>query len=671
MRRLVLVAALVAVSAGMAGAAKYTYVDLVRKLTDLEGLAALPPPGEKCQQWSSYDRASRYDEKTGKYVAWDANGDGGGFIRTEGDQFVFAEMEGPGVIWRIWSAAPGNGHVKIYLDGASEPTVDLPFIGYFDHKNPPFIYPSLVHNAASGQNCYVPIPFQKSCKIVADKDWGAYYHFTYTTYPKDTVVPTFRRELAPEELAALAAADKFLTEKLGTDPAGKRKGEATATKKLTVPAGGKVTAAALKGRRAITAIRVTLDPKAMVDPSRSLREVVLQISWDGEKEPSVWVPLGDFFGTAPGINAYKSLPLGMSKDGECYSFWYMPFWKKAVVELVNDGKQPMPLEFTITHAPIRQPNGSLGRFHAKWHRDAFLPTEPERWVDWPMLKTEGRGRFCGVMLHVWNPKGGWWGEGDEKFFVDGEKFPSTFGTGSEDYFGYAWCNPGLFQNCYHDQTISENNAGNASVNRWHITDNVPFQKSFEADIEKYCANERPTQYACVAYWYLAPGGSDRYEPVTPVGERTDYRLAPRVHKVPGAIEGEEMKVLEVTGGGTQKQGTGEDWSGEAHGWWTGAKPGDKLTLAVPVKDAGKYDVIMRLTEAVDYGIVQVSFDGQKIGQPIDLYSPNVLGMAETSLGIHDLTAGEHRLAFEIIGANEKAAKSYLMGLDYVKVVLAN
>ena len=91
------------------------------------------------------------------------------------------------------------------------------------------------------------------------------------------------------------------------------------------------------------------------------------------------------------------------------------------------------------------PSSSLGRFHAKWHRDAFLPEDPERRkIDWTMLKTEGRGRFCGVMLHVWNPRGGWWGEGDEKFFVDGEKFPSTFGTGSEDYFGYAWCNPTLF-----------------------------------------------------------------------------------------------------------------------------------------------------------------------------------------------------------------------------------
>ena len=92
-----------------------------------------------------------------------------------------------------------------------------------------------------------------------------------------------------------------------------------------------------------------------------------------------------------------------------------------------------------------------------------------------MLRTEGRGRFCGVMLHVWNPRGGWWGEGDEKFFVDGEKFPSTIGTGSEDYFGYAWCDPHLFQKPYHAQSMTQNNAGHQSVLRWHVVDNIPFQ----------------------------------------------------------------------------------------------------------------------------------------------------------------------------------------------------
>ena len=116
---------------------KFTYIDLVKRLTDLEHLATLPAPGETTKQWSSYDRASKYDEQTGKYIHWDANGDGGGIIRKEGGQSVLAEMDGPGCIWRIWSATAKEGHVRIYLDGATEPAVDLPFIGYFNRQHAP------------------------------------------------------------------------------------------------------------------------------------------------------------------------------------------------------------------------------------------------------------------------------------------------------------------------------------------------------------------------------------------------------------------------------------------------------------------------------------------------------------------------------------------------------
>ena len=672
MKKLFMVVLMMMFAIGAADAAvKLSYVDLVKSLTDLEALAALPPAGEKCQQWSSYDRASRYDEKTGTYVAWDANDDGVGIVRTEGDKQVLAEMEGPGCIWRIWSALPGQAHVRIYLDGAADPTVDLPFSGYFDLKNPPFTYPALVHDASSGKNCYVPIPFQKSCKIVADKDWGAYYHFTYTTYPKGTVLPTFKRDLSPEETAALAAADRFLSENLGTDPAGKRKGEIAFSKPLIIPAKGDMSIA-VNGRRAITALKVKLDPGAIGDAAKALREVVMRIYWDGEKSPSVCAPLGDFFGAGPGINTYRSLPLGMLDDGTFYSFWYMPFTKKAEIEFSNDGDRPFPMELSITHAPIsKSASRTMGRFHAQWHLDAFLPTEPERWIDWPMLKTTGRGRFCGVVLNIWNPKGGWWGEGDEKFFVDGEKFPSTFGTGSEDYFGYAWGNPALFQNAYHNQTISEGNAGNISVNRWHITDNVPFQKSFEGCIEKYWPNKKPTQYSCVAYWYLAPGGGDPYDKGYSVEERTSYRIQPQVYGVPGAIEGESLEVVEVTGGETQIQELDERYSGEKHLWWTGAKPGDKLVLAIPVNDAGTYELEMQLTKAVDYGIVQLSLDGVPLGGPIDLYNDGVIPTGPLSFGRRELSAGTHRLTVEITGANEKAVKAYMFGLDYVKLEPAN
>src|SRR5438477_2913060 len=188
-----------------------TYVDLVNRLTDLPYLATLPPAGEQCAQWSSYDRKSRYDAATGKYFNWDANGDGNGIIRKEGGKLVLAEMEGPGCIVRTWSALPKEGHVRIYLDGASEPSVDLPFMGYFDCKNAPFTRTALVHTVSHGWNNYTPIPYQKSCKIIADPGWGDYYHFTYVTFPKATQVPTFTRQLSSKESEALDKANSILS----------------------------------------------------------------------------------------------------------------------------------------------------------------------------------------------------------------------------------------------------------------------------------------------------------------------------------------------------------------------------------------------------------------------------------------------------------------------------
>jgi hypothetical protein len=495
-----------------------TYTDLINKLVDLERLSMLPAAGEKCQQWSSYNRASKYDAASGKYINWSANDDGAGFIRKEGNQFVLAEMEGPGVIWRIWSARPTEGHVKIYLDGAAEPAVDLPFEDYFSLQNKPFTYSALVNVVASGFNSYVPIPYQKSCKILAEEGWGEYYHFTYTTYPKDSVLPTFKREISASEEIAFNNVDKILST-CGSDPAGMRIGEMTEKKTVTVAPGKRSAVLQLEGPRAITALKVNMELPPHPDDFNILRELALRISWDYETKPSVWSPLGDFFGTAPGMNRYKSLPMGMTKEG-FYSYWYMPFKKKASIELVNDGAKERTVSFTVTHAPLSQPIDRYGYFHVKWHRDAFLPDIPGRKeIDWTMLKTDGRGRFCGVMLYVWNPAGGWWGEGDEKIFINGEKFPSTFGTGSEDYFGYAWADASLFTGSYHNQTVNSGaNRGHVSLNRWHICDNMAFQTSFEAAIEKYFPNNRPTLYSCTSYWYLAAGGQDLYQ-AAPVEER--------------------------------------------------------------------------------------------------------------------------------------------------------
>jgi len=663
---LVLLATGILSPARVDGTEELSYVDLVRRLTDMEHLATLPQPGEQCAQWSSWDRRSQYHAASGRYVNWAANGDGDGIIRKEGDELVFAEIEGPGVIWRIWSALAQEGHVKITLDGAEEPAVDLPFIGYFNLENEPFTYPALVHETARGQNCYVPIPFQKSCKITASGDWGRYYHFTYTTYPKGTVLPTFSRTLSDQERRALSRANTVLAE-CSHGSLVRRRDQQSTKKAVTVRPGETVTVLQLDGTQAITGMEVNVDLPETADSLDVLRELALHMYWDGESQPSVWTPLGDFFGTAPGVNLYRSLPLGIS-ERSLYCKWYMPFKSQAVFKLTNDGDATRRVRFSIGHAPLTRPIESLGRFHAKWHRDAFPPDDPERRkIDWTMLKTEGRGRFCGVMLHVWNPRGGWWGEGDEKFFVDGESFPSTFGTGSEDYFGYAWCDPELFQNCYHNQTISMKNRGHISVNRWHIADNVPFQKSFEAAIEKYYKNDRPTLYAATTYWYQAAGQSDPYGPA-PVTERKGYWHPIEVFRIRGALEGEQLPILKRTGGNTQKQdmyGFGLHWSNESHLWWTGAKPGDKLEIALPVANTGAQRLRMQFTKAIDYGIVQLYLNGEKLPGPIDLYNDGVVTTGILDMGVHELTRGGHILQIEIVGANEKAVKGYMVGLDCV------
>jgi hypothetical protein len=351
----------------------------------------------------------------------------------------------------------------------------------------------------------------------------------------------------------------------------------------------------------------------------------------------------------------------------------MPFAKSAEIRLINQGQHDRRVSLEVYLKPLEGDPARYARFHAKWHRDEFLPTIPERQIDWPLLVTDGRGRFVGVMLHVWNPRGGWWGEGDEKFFVDGEKFPSTFGTGSEDYFGYAWSSPVLFQHAFHNQTHNDGGSrGHISVNRWQIADQVPFQQKFEADIEKYFPNERPTLYASMVCWYLDATGYDPYSPL-PLEERSGYYAQPVPKQVRGAIEGESLKILNGTGGRPQTQDMvafGDQWSNDAQLWWTDAKPGDRLDLALPVAKAGSYKVLAQFTKAVDYGIVQLSLDGQKLGPPIDLYHDGVIASGEMELGTLTLGASDHKLTVEIVGANPKADKKYMFGLDYLKLVEA-
>ena len=660
---------------------RISYNEVVNRMTDLQRLSKLPAEGEKSGMFSSYDRRSKYDEDANEYIHWAANDDGltPQYIRKEGEDMVLVEMEGPGAIVRVWSASPARGHIKVYIDGNEEPAIDLPFIDYFKTSSlPVFDYPNLVYETnARGFNNYVPITFQKSVKIIGEPGWGQYYQFNYITFPKETVVEDFSTAPSSETEKALQRVNDILGSEMGKPVADETNADLETTK-LTINPGELKNAFKIEGKRAITSLKIKMGPLVSGQEAEAYRKTILTMNWDGNPEPAVWSPIGDFFGSAPGFNKYKTLPMGMTDDG-MYSYWYMPFGKMAELSIENTADFPVELELEVTHEKLKGNPADFGRFHAKWHRD-IMPVEESRWPDWTVLKTQGKGRFVGMFLSVWNPKGGscrefggegqhWWGEGDEKFHVDGEKFPSTFGTGTEDYFGYAWCIPNLFEHAYHSQNYTEQNMGYQSLNRWQIIDNVPFQESFEAYMEKYFPNHWPTQYATVAYWYLDKDGIDPIEP-TPANELFGYETAYEVFRVQDVVEAESMKIVSNTGGWVTTDAFSHEKlynevSGHQVMFWFSKKDGDNvLEASFDFNQSGTYEVYANILLSRQGGKFDVAVNDKKVSSGLVFFSDEELPVAKyVRLGTVTMKEGKQKLSFKGI---EDSSVGNRMALDYLK-----
>jgi hypothetical protein len=274
-----------------------------------------------------------------------------------------------------------------------------------------------------------------------------------------------------------------------------------------------------------------------------LRELVLRMYWDGEAEPSVEVPIGDFFGTGfeyedvPGAHrgqkyqSWWSLPITV-QDRAMNCYFEMPFGNGARVTLTNDGVEDVPnLYFHIDYQEFRDARGvsNKGRFHAQWRRQLTraIPESESggKNVDgknnYVFMEAKGKGQFVGTILNVFGLSTGWWGEGDDMFFVDGETARATInGTGMEDYFNNAW----MFQEEFNYPFIGYSQQGNRdwtgshTMYRFHIEDPVYFQKSLRATIEHGHADDREDVYTSVAFWYQTEPHQGLF-PLPPVNER--------------------------------------------------------------------------------------------------------------------------------------------------------
>jgi len=622
------------------------YTEFLRDLTELPRLAVLPVPGETCKQFSSYDRRSVAPDQPG----WNANKDWGNFLRHEADGEVLAEMDGPGCVVRLWSANPA-GTLKVYIDGAATPTWQCDFAALTKGLLPE-VPPPITGLHALGANSYLPIPYQQHCKILVSHPGGLYYAVDYRTYPPEMPVESFTWPLTPAQQAALQQVNVQLSR--AGEPPYMVPGMTTCTGEGTASAGGATPVFQCPGPAAITALKIATRLPADPGEARAwLNDLQLRITFDGE-QPQVLTPLSDFFGTSPGWNPYRSLPAGVVGQGG-YVFWYMPFAAACRMEIVNIGPHAVPYSWEITTAPLTCPFTELMYFHAGWH-ESYPNTE----FDWPLLETTGRGRYVGTALSIWNPTRGWWGEGDEKVWVDDETFPSWYGTGSEDYFGYAWGSTQRFSHAFHAQPLAEGpgNANYTSDNRWHIADNIPFQQHFRMTIENYA---QVMDYAVATFWYQAPATLGRL-PARPLH-------APRQmpYAIPGALEGEDLAILANTIAevGPQEMGYfGGHWSHDRQLWLRPAQPGEYIELVLPVPDAGRYRIYAYLTKAVDYGIVQFTLNGTPLGTPFDGYHHGVIPSGKVLLGAADLPAGTSTLRLTIIGKNPKA-RGLMAGLDAV------
>jgi len=439
-----------------------TFVSMLEEMTDLKKLSEVPSPKYSCKQFSSYDRASTNPNDLSD-TNWFANADCGQFLRTENNngtnEFVMMESEGPGAIVRIWSAN-ANGIIRIYLDGNPKPAIEMPMMELVNGTSKISPAPiSGVHGL--GQNCYLPIPYAKHCKVTLSVG-GIYYHINYRSYASCTKVETFSLKNAKNSISAIKkVADKLSNpEKVTALP-----GKYTRNKKGTNLKPNQSFEIELKGQKAIYNFICKVDAENMEE---ALRGALLEISFDGQK-PSVESPLGDFFGTAPGLNTFKSIPLGVLKSGKMYCNYVMGFKEKAKIKITNYSSNPINLSCEINSGTYKWTDRSQ-YFFAKWRSLNNQPTKPR--IDWTLLDCKGEGTYLGNMYQVSNPIPNWWGEGDEKIYLDGEKFPSTFGTGTEDYYGYAWCWFGTFSHAFHNQVRSDGpaNFGHSCVSRFHFLD---------------------------------------------------------------------------------------------------------------------------------------------------------------------------------------------------------
>jgi len=495
---------------------------MLEEMADREQITRFPEKDYQSLQASSYNRESISPDKPG----WFADSDGIGFIRTEEvngqTEWVIMEDEGPGVITKIWAVCFYYGlndtigaNIKFYLDGNPDPVIHTNFFELV--KGQDFVKVPFAEESTRAGNLYFPIPYAKSCKITMDNK-SFYNIINYRKYPAGTAVKTFTMGEF-NELAGLR--DEIGAILTNPPPAKGREIE----NRQTLKKGDTLKLQLPEGQRAIKQLEIKIH--AVENYSQALRSTILTGEFDGAT--TVWSPAGDFFNNVGKMQPYDMWERSVKEDSTMICRWVMPYRESGSVSLINLVDQPVTVSMKIIQDEYLWNENSM-HFYASWRHDSPTPTFPL--FDWNFLSAEGRGVVVGDQWTVLNPAEGWWGEGDEKIYVDDDfdrNFPSHFGTGTEDYYGWA----GGVVPTPADQ-FSKPFLGNIIVghprsqgynvcSRTRVLDAIPFNEKIKFDFESSCGTRQSwfyLQYAQTTFWYGVPGVTHNRPPLPKMAAQT-------------------------------------------------------------------------------------------------------------------------------------------------------
>lgn len=633
-----------------------------------------------CHQISSYDRLSISPDTDN----WFANNDGFGIIRTdtiEGRlEDVLFEHIGTGAITRIWiTALNKNGTIRFYFDGNKEagwiiPAYDMMKFGIPIGRGLLQPHTSYIELGKGGSTLFLPIPYAKSCKVtfenpVGEKKTPKYYHLNYRAYPEGTLVETFSKAVTERAKDKIELTSNILlnppTYKSATPSIDDKELGENDQLSISLPTGG----------NAIHTIEFDVDVKDTLAYPQIMRELLLEIVFDGTK--TISVPLSDFSGGGMGAPKVDSWYLYADGKGKIVSRWVMPYKENTKLTLTNHAAYKVNISAKIHTSPFRWDDNTL-YFHCAWKQEINIPlsnNENKDCIDWNFTTINGKGIYMGDVLSLFNHTPSWYGEGDEKIYVDNETFPSHFGTGTEDYYNSSWAPVIPFQTPFGGATRAdlESSHGYNTFFRTRNLDAIPFNSQLRFDIEMLSWQNGSADYATTVYWY---GDLNSHALNTSGAEEFKRLLIPapkekEKYKIKGAVEFEDLNPIRKSpniNADVQNMVafTSDMWSNSLQLLCVGGGVGDSIVYRFDKLKPIKYEIAVYMTQAPDYGKVRFTVNGQPAPIVFDGYKKEIKNSGAINLGTFLPKEGVFNIKIELVGTNDKSiGNRYFIGLDCI------